>query len=78
MTNTYQRPPLEVDAAEYIVEMAEGATVLCEAHMNALRLACEAAGVVVNIYQMPWDEAAIACQACHLAARSHPQIILPN
>jgi hypothetical protein len=69
---------LEPGQAEYLVRLQDGATVLCEAHMNAVRLACEAAQVDLDIFQLPWDDEPIRCQACHLAAVTRPQIILPN
>jgi len=70
-----------VPDAEYIVTLEENVTVLCEAHMNAMKLACEAAGVPVDIFKiMPDpenpDEEPIACQACHLAEVKRPKIML--
>ena len=39
-----------VPNAEYLVDFREGnATVLCEAHMAAMRDTCEAAGVPIDI-----------------------------
>lgn len=66
-----------VPSARYLVDFKEGnATVLCEAHMNAMRLSCEAAGVAIDIYEIPKDEEPVACQACHLAEVKRPKIIL--
>lgn len=66
-----------VPRAEYLIDFREGnATVLCEAHMNALKLACEAAGVDIDVYQIPDDEESVACQACHLVEVKRPKIIL--
>lgn len=66
-----------VPPAEYIVDFREGnATVLCEAHMMAMRDTCEAAGVPVNIYPLPDDEEPIVCQACHLTEVKRPKILL--
>lgn len=66
----------EVPNAEYVVVLEENVTVLCESHMNAMRLACEAASVPVEIYQINPEEEPIACQACHLAEVKRPKIIV--
>jgi hypothetical protein len=43
--------------AEYIVQFSDGnATVLCDTHMTALRMAAAAALQPVDIYQLPDDE----------------------
>jgi hypothetical protein len=66
-----------VPNAEYIVDFREGnATVLCAAHMNAMRDTCEAAGITIDIYKLPEDEEPIACQACHLQEVKRPKILL--
>jgi len=70
-----------VPNGEYIVKLEENVTVLCEAHMNAMRLTCEAASVPVEIYQInpdpeQPDEEPVVCQACHLAEVKRPKIIL--
>jgi len=66
-----------VPPAEYLVDFHEGnATVLCEAHMNAMRDTCEAAGIHIDIYPLPPEEAPIVCQACHLTEVKRPKIIL--
>jgi len=70
---------LSVPDAEYLVDFHNGnATMLCETHMNAMRLACQAAGVEFDIYHIPQDEPPAACQACHLAEMQRPRIILPH
>lgn len=66
----------EVPRAQYLVKLEENVTVLCEAHMMAMKLACEAAGVPVEIYQIDAEEEPIACQACHLAEVKRPKIML--
>lgn len=67
-----------VPDAEYLVDFRNGnATMLCAAHMQAMRLTCEAAGLDIAIYNMPEDESA-QCQACHLAEMQRPRIILPH
>ena len=43
---------------------------------NAMRLACEAAGMPINIYAIDPEEEPIACQACHLAEVKRPKIIV--
>jgi hypothetical protein len=66
-----------VPDSEYIVDFQDGnATVLCTAHMTAMRLACEAAAVEISVYELPEDEEPIACQACHLTEVKRPKIIL--
>jgi len=66
----------QVPRAEYLVKLEENVTVLCEAHMNAMKLACEAAGVPADFYQLDPEEEPIACQACHLAEVQRPKIIV--
>ncbi len=66
-----------VPNAEYLVDFQEGnATVLCEAHMNAMRDTCSAAGIHIDIYQIDPGEEPVACQACHLQEIKRPKIIL--
>lgn len=65
-----------VPNAEYLIRLEENVTVLCAAHTNAMRLACEAAGVPAEIYEIDPAEEPIACQACHLAEVKRPKIIL--
>lgn len=65
-----------VPDAEYLVKLEENVTVLCEAHMNAMRLTCEAVGVPAEIYKIDPEEEPIACQACHLAEVKRPKIVL--
>jgi hypothetical protein len=70
-----------VPNGEYIITLEENVTILCEAHMMAMRLACEAAGVPVEIYQINADpenpdEEPVVCQACHLAEVKRPKIVL--
>lgn len=66
----------EVPRAEYLIKMDENVTVLCEAHMNAMKLTCEAVGVPAEIYKIDEEEEPIACQACHLAEVKRPKIML--
>ena len=67
----------EVPNAEYVIDFKEGnATVLCEAHMNAMKLACEAAGVPIDVYLIDPEEEPVACQACHLVEVKRPKIML--
>jgi hypothetical protein len=65
-----------VPDAEYIITLEENVTVLCEAHMQAMRLTCKAVGVPAEIYKIDPEEEPIACQACHLAEVQRPKIIL--
>lgn len=66
-----------VPNAEYLVDFHEGnATVLCEAHMNAMRDTCAAAGIHIDIYAIDPEEEPIVCQACHLQEVKRPKIIL--
>lgn len=75
MTST----PSTLPEAEYIVQFSDGnATVLCDTHMTALRMAAAAALQPVDIYQLPEDEPSIVCQACHLADLQRPRIVLPH
>jgi hypothetical protein len=67
----------EVPRSEYVVVIGDqGATLLCEAHMNAMKFTCESAGISCDVYQVPPDEEPVACQACHLAETNRPKIIL--
>jgi len=66
----------QVPRAEYLITLEENVTVLCLAHMTAMRLACEAAQVPAEIYAIDPEEEPIACQACHLAEVQRPKIIL--
>ncbi len=67
----------EVPSAEYLVDFREGnATVLCEAHMNAMRDTCDAAGIAIDIYKIDPEEEPISCQACHLQEVKRPKIVL--
>jgi hypothetical protein len=73
----YNTPQLA--QAEYIVQFSDGnATVLCDTHMTALRMAAAAALQPIDIYAVPDDEDAIVCQACHLAEMQRPRIVLPH
>ena len=66
-----------VPNAEYLVDFGSGnATVLCAAHMSAMRDTCEAAGIDITVYELPDDEDTIACQACHLQEVKRPKILL--
>ena len=65
-----------VPRAEYVAVLEENVTVLCEAHMQAMRLACEAADVPTEFYEIDPAEEPIACQACHLAEVQRPKIVL--
>ena len=64
------------DATHLVVVADQGATMLCLAHMQAMRLACEAASVPAEFYEIDPEEEPIACQACHLAEVKRPKIIL--
>jgi len=65
-----------VPRAEYLIQLEENVTVLCEAHMTAMRLTCEAAGVPADIYKIDPNDEPIACQACHLVEVKRPKIML--
>ena len=54
----------------------QGATLLCESHMNAMRHTLTSAHVPFEIYELPEDEPPVACQACHLVEVNRPKIIL--
>ena len=54
----------------------QGATLLCEAHMMAMKHTLDSADVPYEIYILPEDEPPVACQACHLAEVNRPKIIL--
>ena len=75
-TDEYGQSWNAVPRAEYVVVLEENVTVLCEAHMQAMRLACEAAEVPAEFYAIDAEEEPIACQACHLAEVQRPKIIL--
>ena len=75
-TDEYGQSWNEVPNAEYVVVLEENVTVLCEAHMQAMRLACAAAGVPAEFYEIDPAEEPIVCQACHLAEVQRPKIIL--
>ena len=64
------------DATHIAVVDDQGATLLCEAHMNAMRHTLTSADVPFEIYELPADEAPVACQACHLVEVNRPKIIL--
>jgi hypothetical protein len=64
------------DATHLVVVDDQGATMLCEAHTNAMQHTLAAAAVPVEIYLLPPDEEPIACQACHLVEVNRPKIIL--
>jgi hypothetical protein len=67
----------EVPRATHIVVVDDqGATVLCEGHMMAMKHTLASAGVPVDIHELPQDEPPIACQACHLAEVNRPKIIV--
>lgn len=66
----------QVPNAEYLIKLEENVTVLCEAHANAMKLACEAAGVPYELYKIDEEEEPIACQACHLQEVKRPKIML--
>lgn len=68
----------DLNQAQYIVQIEQGATVLCSAHAQALRLAFEAAGHELPLFEIPDDEEPIVCQACHLAEMQRPKVILPH
>ena len=64
------------NATHLIVVDDQGATMLCDAHTQAMRLTCRAANIPVEIYEMPPDEEPAVCQACHLVEVNRPKIIL--
>ena len=67
----------EVPRATHLVIVDDqGATLLCEAHMNAMQHTLASAHVPVEIYAIPEDEEPVACQACHLTEVNRPKIIL--
>ena len=73
----YAEPTDQVPRATYLVTIADqGATLLCEAHMQAMRHTCDSAGVSVEIFELQADDKPVACQACHLAELNRPKIIL--
>jgi hypothetical protein len=64
------------NATHLVLVVDQGATMLCEAHMMAMRHTCDAAAISVEIYEIPLDEEPVVCQACHLAEVHRPKIIL--
>lgn len=70
-------PWRNVPPATHLVTIGgQGATLLCETHMQAMRLTCNAAAVPMEIFELPADEEPVVCQACHLAEVNRPRIIL--
>ena len=66
-----------VPRATHLVTIGDqGATLLCEAHMNAMRHTLDAAAVSQEIFLLPLDDEPVACQACHLTEVNRPKIIL--
>ena len=63
-------------ATHLVIVADQGATMLCEAHMMAMRHTCDAAQIPIEIYLIPEDEEPAVCQACHLAEVQRPKIIL--
>ena len=63
-------------ATHLVIVDDQGATLLCEAHMNAMQHTLASAHVPVEIYTIPEDEEPVACQACHLVEVNRPKIIL--
>ena len=67
----------EVPRATHLVTIGDqGATLLCEAHMMAMRHTLDAAAVSQEIFEIPQDDEPVACQACHLVEVNRPKIIL--
>ena len=64
------------DATHLVVVADQGATMLCLAHMMAMRHTCDAAAIAIEIYEIPPDEEPAVCQACHLAEVHRPKIIV--
>ena len=76
-TDEYGQAWNEVPHATHLIVVGDqGATMLCLAHMMAMRHTCDAAAIPVEIYEMPPDDEPVACQACHLAEVHRPKIIL--
>jgi hypothetical protein len=66
-----------VPQATHLVTIGDqGATLLCEAHMNAMRHTLDAAAVSQEIFELPADQDPVVCQACHLVEVNRPKIIL--
>ena len=66
-----------VPNATHLVTVGDqGATLLCESHMNAMRHTLTSADVPFEIYELPADDEPVACQACHLVEVNRPKIIL--
>ena len=63
-------------ATHLVVVDDQGATLLCESHMMAMRLALTTANVPLEVYDIPGDDEPVACQACHLAEVNRPKIIV--
>jgi hypothetical protein len=76
-TDEYGQAWREVPQATHIAVVADqGATLLCEGHMMAMKHTLDSADVSYEIYILPEDEEPVACQACHLAEVNRPKIIL--
>lgn len=76
-TDEYSQAWHEVPRATHLVTIGDqGATLLCEAHMNAMRHTLNAAAVSQEIFEIPADDEPVACQACHLTELNRPKIIL--
>jgi hypothetical protein len=64
------------DATHIAVVDDQGATLLCESHMMAMKHTLDSAAVPYEIYILPPEEEPVACQACHLVEVNRPKIIL--
>ncbi len=72
-------PQHDVAPAEFLVAVGEaGATVLCHKHTDAFVRMHEAAKIEHTVYQLPWNEESMPCQACHLDEVTRPRLILPH
>ena len=72
-------PQFDVPDAEFLVAVGDaGATVLCARHTEAFVRMHEAAHIAHTVYELPDDEEAMSCQACHLDEVTRPRLILPH
>jgi hypothetical protein len=77
--NNNDLPQFDVAPAEFLVAVGDaGATVLCDRHTQAFVKMHEAARIEHTVYQLPWDEDSMPCQACHLDEVTRPRLILPH
>ena len=68
-----------VPDAEFLVTVDQaGATVLCARHTEAFVHMHQAARIAHTVYELPGDDQAIVCQACHLDEVTRPRLILTH